>query len=109
MHKCADVSNCNFHYISWDEIPCWLHGKAYSCRTPRQNRTPSLKSCALAAEGDNLRDVENEVGCVDILTKFSIYFSTYRQIMGVFHDLDTRRKIQWLDNILNFQGSVYLG
>jgi hypothetical protein len=60
VHKRADVSNSDFHRISWDKIPCWLHGKA------------------LAAESDDLGNVENEVGRVAVLTDFPIYFGTYR-------------------------------
>src|SRR5277367_3990509 len=49
VHERADVSNSDFHRISWDKIPCWLHGKAYSCRASCQNHTPCLKSGTLTA------------------------------------------------------------
>lgn len=61
---------------------------------PRQNDISCLESGILAAEGNDLRDVENEVGSVIILMDFSIYFGPYRQIMGVLDGLETRRRVR---------------
>jgi hypothetical protein len=87
----VDVSNSYFHHISWDEIPCWLHGKAYCSQTPCQ---ACLKNGTLPSEGDNLGHAENEVRRVAVLTDFPIYFGTLAKLW-VFDDLDTEKSRAW--------------
>ena len=72
VYKRVDVFNSYFYDISWDEILCWLHGKAFYSWTPCPNHTACLKSGALAAEGDNLGNAEMEVQRVVALTDFLV-------------------------------------